>query len=147
MRVQTLLLAATTFATVSSTAYGSTAYGFVPVDKPSFYSVKLAEGNYNVTVTLGDANDESVTTVKAEARRLMLENVKTAKGEIMKRTFTVNVRTPRIETNGAVRLKEREKETEMVTWDDSLTLEFSGAQPRVRSPEISPAPEVPTIFL
>src|ERR1051325_5820063 len=80
---------------VASAQIGATATGaFVPVDKPSFYSVKLAEGNYNVTLALGDTNGPSVTTVKAEARRLMLENVKTAAGELVTRTFTVNIRTP-----------------------------------------------------
>src|SRR5947199_2922633 len=44
-------------------------------DKPWFFSVKLPEGNYNVTLVLGDANEPSLTTVKAESRRLMLENV------------------------------------------------------------------------
>src|SRR5205085_787957 len=51
-----------------------------PIEKPAFYSMKLPEGNYNVTVTLGGAGD-SETTVKAEARRLMLENVRTTNGQ------------------------------------------------------------------
>lgn len=36
------------------------------------FSVQLPEGNYAVTLTLGDEAGESSTTVKAEARRLML---------------------------------------------------------------------------
>src|SRR4051812_32807318 len=59
-------------------------------DKPFFFSVDLPEGNYNVTVTLGDKDGESTTTVKAESRRLMLEKVETAPGEFATRTFTVN---------------------------------------------------------
>src|SRR5438045_5364253 len=44
-------------------------------------SVPLSEGNYTVTVTLGDASGESTTTVKAEQRRLMLEQGDTRPGE------------------------------------------------------------------
>ena len=56
----------------------------------------MPEGNYNVTVTFGDAAAESVTTVKAELRRLMIERVETKPGRFETRTFTVNVRTPQI---------------------------------------------------
>src|SRR3954463_12705087 len=36
--------------------------------KPFFFSVRVPEGNYAVTVTLGDPAGESDTTVKVEAR-------------------------------------------------------------------------------
>jgi lysophospholipase L1-like esterase len=77
----------------------------------------------------------------------MLENVRTANGEIVTREMTVNIRTPRIGSNDMVRLKQREKESEMVTWDDKLTLEFNGSRPCLRTIEIAPAPAAPTIFL
>ena len=48
-------------------------------------SVALPEGNYHVTVTLGDRDGESTTTVKAESRRLMLEKVRTAPGKFATR--------------------------------------------------------------
>ncbi len=35
-------------------------------DQPFYFSVALPEGNYDVTVTLGDALEETTTTVKAE---------------------------------------------------------------------------------
>ncbi len=54
--------------------------GFVTSDKPSYFSVAVPEGNYNVTVKLGDPAGDCVTTVKAEPRRLMLEHVHTAAG-------------------------------------------------------------------
>src|SRR5471030_89745 len=69
---------------------------FVTSDKPFLFSVTVPEGNYNVTVTLGDAAGESVTTVKAESRRLMLEKVTTARGEFVTRTFVVNVRNSKV---------------------------------------------------
>ena len=39
---------------------------------PFRFVVDLPEGNYRVTVTLGDAGGESLTTVRSESRRLML---------------------------------------------------------------------------
>ena len=42
--------------------------GFVTADEPFYFSVALPEGNYNVTLKLGDPAGESTTTVKAELR-------------------------------------------------------------------------------
>jgi lysophospholipase L1-like esterase len=120
---------------------------FITSDQPFFFSVKLPEGNYSVKMTLGDKSDQSGTTVKAEARRLMLENVHTVKGEITSREITLNIRTPRIGTQSEVRLKQREKDTEIATWDDKLTLEFNGPRPCLRTLEITPVPSAPTIFI
>ena len=72
---------------------------FLTSDRPFLFSVAVPEGNYNVKVTLGDQTGESNTTVKAEQRRLMLENVNTAAGKFEMRTFTVNVHTPKIPGN------------------------------------------------
>jgi lysophospholipase L1-like esterase len=114
--------------------------------KPFFFSVALPEGNYNVTVTFGDSRGATVTTAKAELRRLMLEKVETAFSRYETRTFTVNVRTSQIEGGGEVKLKDREKNIEAWAWDEKLTLEFNGEHPTVSAIEITPA-EVPTIFL
>src|SRR5215217_702855 len=82
---------------------------FITSDQPFFFTVDVPEGNYNVTVTLGDRKGTSKTTVKAECRRLMLEQVTTKKGQFETRTFTVHVRNPLIGTSGdKVRLKSRE---------------------------------------
>ena len=116
-------------------------------DQPFFYSVDLPEGNYNVTVTVGNARVESVTTVKAELRRLMLEQVRSAPGKPATRTFTVNVRNSKIAGGGEVKLKDRERATEMRAWDNKLTLEFSGDHPAVAALEITHADAVPTIFV
>jgi lysophospholipase L1-like esterase len=116
-------------------------------DKPFFFSVAVPEGNYKVTVTLGDPEGESVTTVKAELRRLMLEKVETAKGKSVTRTFAVNVRTPQIAGGGEVKLKDREKTLEIWSWDEKLTVEFNNTRPVVSSIEIRRSDDVPTIFL
>lgn len=120
---------------------------FITSDKPFYFSVALPERNYRVTVTLGDADGESTTTVKAELRRLMLQNVHTSRGRFATRTFTVNVRTPRIAGDGEVRLKSREKTTEKWAWDNKLTLEFNGARPCVCALDISPVDDLPTVYI
>lgn len=120
--------------------------GFCTSTRPFYFSVALPEGNYNVTVTLGQALGQSLTTVKAELRRLMLESVQPKGGKFERRTFTVNVRTPLIAGDSEVKLKERETTTETWAWDEKLTLEFSGWRPSVYAIEITRA-DVPTIFL
>jgi lysophospholipase L1-like esterase len=127
-------------------------YGFEPgssVTAPPFYfSVKVPEeGNYKVTVTFGDRQAESITTVKAEIRRLMIEKVRTAPGKFETRSFIVNVRTPKISTGGEVRLKDREKTSEIRAWDDKLTLEFIGPHPAVSKIEIEKDDKIPTIYI
>jgi len=116
-------------------------------DKPFYFSIALPEGNYNVTITFGDAASETVTTVKAELRRLMIEKVQTARGHFETRTFAVNIRTPQISTGGEVKLKDREKTTEAWAWDEKLTLEFNNTHPSVCAIEITRAENIPTIFL
>ncbi len=49
---------------------------FVTSDKPFYFSVDLPEGNYNVTFTVGDFKERSITTVKAESLRLLLAKEK-----------------------------------------------------------------------
>jgi lysophospholipase L1-like esterase len=121
---------------------------FCTGDKPFLFSVALPEGNYNVTVILGDQTAESSTTVKAEARRLMLEKVDTAPGKFETRTFTVNVRTPAITSGGAVRINAREQGPPLVAhWDDKLTLEFNGKRPCVAALEIAKADDAITVYL
>lgn len=150
------------YTAVDNTAYNATrGYGVESGTQPGtaapfYFSIDLPEGNYNVTVALGDDKAPATTTVKAELRRLMLENVQTAPGQTVTRTFTVNVRTPVIPAAngveaGQVKLKvPRETVQEAWAWDPRLTLEFNGGlrgqHPAVRSIEIVPA-SVPTLFL
>jgi lysophospholipase L1-like esterase len=119
-----------------------------PDGTPQYLSFPVPEeGNYRVTVKLGDAAGPSVTTVKAELRRLMLENVRTEPGRFESRTFLVNVRRPQIRGGGEVRLKPREKESEASAWDDRLTLEFIGAHPAFASIAIEKADDAPTLYI
>jgi lysophospholipase L1-like esterase len=111
----------------------------------TFFSADVPEGNVAVTVTLGPGTH----TIKAELRRLMLENVAVPAGRTVTRTFVVNTRTPAIAAAngiapGAVNLKApRETVQEAWAWDKRLTLEIHGGVDRI---EIKPV-QVPTIFL
>lgn len=116
------------------------------------FTVRLPEGNYKVTVTLGDTEGTSETTVKAEERRLMLENVTTAKKEVVTKSFTVNIRTPKLSPGNAMKLDVREWDPDTdkpvtATWDDALTVSFTGAHPCVSSVVIEPVTDVVTVFL
>lgn len=113
--------------------------------EPVTFSVAVPEGNYRVTVRLGDAKEAASTTVKSENRRLMLENIHTQPGEYVTRSFVVNVHTPRISADRSVRLKARE--IGIARWDEKLSLEFSGEHPAVRSVDMEPAGKVTTIYL
>ncbi|HEU5124478.1 MAG TPA: rhamnogalacturonan acetylesterase [Verrucomicrobiae bacterium] len=114
---------------------------------PFYFSVAVPEGNYRVTVTLGDRQDGSTNTIKVELRRLMIQNVITRPGKFSQQTFMVNIRTPKIDSTRAVKLKERERTSEIWAWDEKLTLEFNGARPCICAVEIESATKVPTVFL
>ena len=120
---------------------------FCTSDAPFYFSAKVPEGNYKVTVTFGDADNETQTAVKAELRRLMIEPTDMKKGKFETRSFIVNTRQPEISTGGNVKLKDREKLSEAWAWDDRITLEFNGKKPTVNSIEIEKIDSLPTIYL
>lgn len=114
-------------------------------NQPFFFSVNVPDGNYKVTVTLGSKDTAGNTTVRAESRRLFIENLPTKKGELITESFVVNKRNPKINEKEKVKLKSRE--IKKLNWDDKLTLEFNGDAPRVSSVVIEKADNVPTIYL
>jgi lysophospholipase L1-like esterase len=118
---------------------------YITGDKPFYFSVNVPEGNYKVTLTLGDIKSSSEVTVRAESRRLMLEKVKTDIGIIKKLNFIVNIRKPDISTGGKVLLKPREYGK--YDWDDKLSLEFNGARPCIDALEIEKVDNQITVYL
>lgn len=114
---------------------------------PYFFSVRVPDGNYTVTVRLGDKKRKSNTVVRAENRRLMLEAVSLPKNNFEEYSFIVNKRSPGINLKDSVRLNKREYG--VCNWDDKLTLEFTGDAPAVESVTIRPIEDtdnVTTLF-
>jgi lysophospholipase L1-like esterase len=111
--------------------------------KPIYFSIKLPEGNYNVEVILGGKNS-ATTTIKAESRRLMLKEFKTAEKETMTQRFVVNVRTAKFDGNKSIRLKPGELSG--LNWDNKLTLEFLGTA-SIQSIKITPVSKIKTLFI
>lgn len=119
---------------------------YITSNKPFYFSVRLPEGNYRVRVILGDKKGSSVTTIKAECRRLMVEKVVTGTGKFSTQEFTVHVKDSIIRPSGSkVRLKSRE--VSYLHWDDKLTLEFNNTAPKVCGIEIIPVQDIPVVFL
>jgi len=116
-------------------------------DHPFFFSARVAEGNYRVTVTLGDPKGESNTTIKAEGRRLIAEQLNTATGKTVTRQFTVNARSAEIEAGKSIQLNDRERTGQRFKWDDKLTLEFSGPRPCIQTIDIEPATDAITVYI
>ena len=113
--------------------------------KPFTFSVAVPDGNYRVTVELGSKHHEGNTMVRAESRRLFVEDTPTKKGKFKTISFIVNKRSPYITDKERVRLKPREKD--YLDWDDSLNLEFTGPRPAVRRVTIAPDTTAVTLFL
>lgn len=118
---------------------------FVTSKQPFYFSVAVPEGNYNVTVTLGDLKGTSSNFIKAESRRLLLETTATKPGQFFTQTWTINVKNRHIAGGGEVSLKPRE--LSKLDWDDKLTLEFDGTPTALVALEITPAPTATTVFL
>ena len=114
-----------------------------------YFSVAVPDGNYKVTVTLGSKKSKGNTTVRAESRRLFVQNVETKKGEFKACSFIVNKRNTTIllpdGKTDRVRIKKREESK--MNWDDKLTIEVNGDAPAVSSIQIEPANDVPTLWL
>jgi lysophospholipase L1-like esterase len=107
----------------------------VASDQPFFFTARVPEeGNYRVTVILGDGTHATV-------------------GKFARATFIVNTRTPRIAAVGDIKAGEvklkapRETTQEAWAWDDAITLEFGNAHPAVSRIEIEKVEDVPTVFL
>ncbi len=110
-----------------------------------YVSTQVPDGNYRVTVELGTKKRAGSTTVRAESRRLFIENEPTKKGERKTISFLVNKRTPVISERERVRIKEREQTK--LNWDDLLTLEITGTRQAVTRITIEPDTTAPTVFL
>ncbi|MEO6313672.1 MAG: rhamnogalacturonan acetylesterase [Chitinophagaceae bacterium] len=135
---------------VTRTSKNPLTAAFITSNKPFYFSVKLPDGNYDVKITMGDTKGNAATTVRAECRRLMVENCKTANGSITAQTITIHVRDSVIrnvagKAIAAVQLKPRE--SGFLHWDNLLTLEFNDSLPKISAVEITRNTTATTIFL
>ncbi len=128
--------------------------GFVTTaEAPFFFSVKVPEGNYRVTVTLGDAQGESNTTIRTESGHIMAADISTAATKFTTRTFYANVRRPQLPApppnapGGTIVHMFLAGEAEARCWDEKLTIEFNGSRPCLDAMEIVKDDSVPTIFV
>ena len=113
--------------------------------QPYNWDLNLPDGNYRVTVTLGNKKKAGQTVVRAESRRHFVDLVKTKKGEQKTVSFVVNKHTPVIDGNTRVKLKPRE--VTYKNWDDSLNLSFCGPAIAVQGIHIEAVNDVTTVFL
>lgn len=111
-----------------------------------FFSVAVPQGNYDVTVYFGDAEGGSCTTVQSENRRLLFDRVTTASGTFASKTITIR----KMETksiDGSVTMSIKDRERTYYTWDNVLTLRFTGMQPAICGVEITANNDARTLFL
>ncbi len=112
--------------------------------KPYFFSVRVPDGNYVVTVKTGDKKRKSHTLVRAENRRRLMEQpVSLPKNKTEEVSFIINKRSPGINLKDTVRLNPRE--IGVCNWDDKLTLEITGDAPAVESITIRPVEEADSV--
>ena len=131
-------------------------HGFEPLATSSasarYFSVALPEGSYRVTATLGGTGEAGPVTLKAELRRLVLQNLPTAPRRAVDAPFTVHVRDALISAGphraaGQVALRvPRESVDEAWNWDGKLTLEIHGAPAALQALRIEPV-VVPLLFV
>jgi hypothetical protein len=108
------------------------------------FSVTLPQGNYLVTLYLGDMGGTSTTTVWGEQRRLFIDRFATASGQVAVKTFSIARRAYK---NATVTIDRTLEESTYVDFDDKLTLNFTGAKPCVCGVEIVPIDTAITVFL
>jgi lysophospholipase L1-like esterase len=128
--------------------------GVTTAAAPFFFSVKVPEGNYRITATLGDpAGGVSDTTIRTEAGHIMAVGLTTAAGQFVTRTFYANVRRPQLPPpppnapGGSVVHMFLAGEAEARCWDEKLTIEFNGPRPCLTALEIMKDDAVPTLFV
>lgn len=105
----------------------------------------IPDGNYHITIEVGSSSEKGHTVIRGESRRLFFNAIETKKGVFKKVSFTINKRNTLISDNEMVKIKERERNK--LNWDNHLTLEFAGLNPKVSEMEVRQVTDVTTIFL
>ena len=143
--ITSLLLGMSTMGTFAQLYHVDISNQNAKSNAPFTRNIEVPDGNYKVTVVLGSKKKAGKTVVRAENRRLMVDEVATKKGQFKTVEFVVNKRTPEIEKGKRVKVKDREKNYN--TWDNAINLEFTGAAPAVKEVKIERDTTATTIFL
>lgn len=115
-------------------------------EQPFYFSIKLPEGNYKVTIGYKGLADRSFTsTVRSESRRLHLQETHVPQNKMLQKSFVVNRKDAKIKEGEYVALK-KPRELEKLDRDDKLTLEFQHTS-NIAFIRVEKAEDIPTIFL
>lgn len=117
------------FGFVDSPGLVGTARG-VTAPKYFRFDVNLPAGTYDVSVTLGSYEGESITNIKAENHQPMVQDVHVARGQSAVKSFSVTVK------RGAANATALDQ-------DGRLTLEFEGTNPSLMKLDIKPTQKKP----
>jgi hypothetical protein len=118
------------FGFVESPMLIGTALG-VTAPKYFRFDVNLPAGTYDVTVTLGGTESESITRIKAETLPTTVQDVAVTRGQTVVESFVVIVQ-PSI--TGSTSLET----------DGRLNLEFEGTNPSLMKLDVEPSPQSET---
>ena len=108
------------------------------------FAVAVPEGNYDVTLTLAGPCE---ATVKAEARRLLLEPTILRAGESKTAMWTLNVRRPQFSTPTGDSVRLKKDELGHPDWDEQLSFEFHCPPECLKTLRIEPNAKAPTIYI
>jgi lysophospholipase L1-like esterase len=119
---------------------------YLPAQQAFFFSVDLPRGNYRVAITLGSKDSAVIATIRAEQRRLMIQDWAIPAGQSATRTIDVNRRSDTIAgTTTMIGITDREKT--YIDLDGKLTIEFNGNRPVLQQLEITPIDTETTVYI
>ncbi len=127
-------------------------FGFEASDGTrELFSVRVPEGNYRVTLSLGDHFSLAGFRLLAEQRRLMASFGDIGGQPPDRISVIVNVRTPDLpalpeNATGGTRVSLKPREIGGASWDDKLTLEFAPKASMVKQVIVERV-SLPTLYL
>lgn len=112
---------------------------YAPKHQAFMFSANVPAGNYEVRITMGGRDSTTKATIRAEQRRLMIENWEIPAGQRETRVIHVNRR------KRGSSLTTREQG--YIDLDDRLTIEFNGDHPVLAELEITRVDTDVTVYL
>lgn len=97
------------------------------------FDVNVPDGNYDVTLQLGNPSKETEVSVKAEAHRGMATGIHTEPRQPATATFTVNVHTAKVLIP--------------IDTDGRLTVEIVGTNPSLMKYDVKPNEKAATVYI